>query len=392
MADVFEFNEARQDKIEEKKSRIKIWLLVGCIVVLGIVGLGIFSYYYNNRCFDDYAVQSKVPRNDTNNIEYRYYNKNLLKYSRSGISALDNKGNTLWNGGFEMKQPQVDVDGNYVVAADVGGKDFYVYSGQDEGTNIQTTLPIVRAKVAANGVAAVLTEDTDSNVLGIYNPYKTTDKLAVEIPTNIADEGYPLDFDISADGNSLVTAHLIVKGNEVENSVSFYNFTEVGQDQNTLVGGVNYGKDTISAIEFLGQDTVAVFRESGFTIFENMKKPAEVAKVSFPDDIKSLSYTDQYIAVVTVSGNDKQTLHILNMKGKEVRSRAISFAYSKMKLYEDQIIFSSGRDCHIVRMNGKEKFSYEFDSAIDAILPTEQSSTYTLIDMENINIITLKKK
>jgi hypothetical protein len=91
-----------------------------------------------------------------------YYNGNILKYSRSGISEIDNEGKSLWNGGYEMKQPQVDTCGDYVLVADVTGKQFYVYNGEDEGTSIETSLPIVSAKVARQGVVAVLLQDTDS--------------------------------------------------------------------------------------------------------------------------------------------------------------------------------------------------------------------------------------
>ena len=65
---------------------------------------------------------------------------------------------------------------------------------------LTTSLPIVRAKVARQGVVAILLQDKDSNVLNIYNPYSNAESLLVEIPTNVSEEGYPLDFDISPDG------------------------------------------------------------------------------------------------------------------------------------------------------------------------------------------------
>lgn len=395
MADVYELSEAREEKENNLKSRRKRVVIALLVLVVLIAGLAVFSYYYNNRCFDSYIVKSQVDRSDSNNIGYLYYNKNLLKYSRSGISCVDNKGHALWNGGYEMKQPKVDINGKFVVAADVGGKVLYVYNGEDEGTEIDTTLPIVGAKVAANGVTAVLTQDSDSNVLNIYNPYNSADKLAVEIPTNVLDEGYPLDFDISPDGKSVVTSHMVLTGETPENKVSFYNFTEVGQDQNTLVGGKSFGTNTIASIEFVGKDEVCVFHSGGFTLFNQMKKPQIQAEVTYPDTIRSVAYSDQYIAVVTWNEGDTrnaQTLHLYNLKGKEIRSQNITYTFSDMELNGDELIFWSSKEAHILRTNGKEKFSCEFEDVIHGLFPTEQGSVYTLIDNNKINVISLKKK
>ena len=50
-----------------------------------------------------------------------------------------------------------------------------------------------------------------------------------------------------------------------------------------------------------------------------MKKPQIQAEVTYPDTIRSVAYSDQYIAVVTWNEGDTrnaQTLHLYNLKGK----------------------------------------------------------------------------
>ena len=378
------------DEEGKKKMRYR-FALVALVVVVGLGALFVFSYYINNRCFENYQVENEVERSDSNNVHYTYFNKNILKYSRSGISAMDNMGKSLWNGGYEMEQPQVDTCGNFVVAADVKGKRFYVYSGKDEGTSLETTLPIVRAKVSGQGVAAVLLEDSDSNVLNLYDPYGTTEKLLVEIPTNVSEEGYPLDFDISPDGQSVVASYLVVSGNTVENKVSFYNFTEVGQDKNTLVGGKSFGDSMISSVEFIGEDTVAVFHEKGFSLFGRMKQPEILYEKTFDGEIRSIACNEEYIAVVTASGEDReeQNLYVYNLRGREELSQEISYEYSDMEIYKGEIIFHSSHNCNILRINGHDKFDCHFDSEIEAVYPTENGSIYTMIDASFIRKIKL---
>lgn len=392
MADLYQIQEAREQKNLKKKSLRKKLGILAIIAVAVIVALFLLFYYLNNRLYNSYEVQSEVERSDSNNLGYLYFNQDILKYSRSGISAMDNKGNALWNGGFEMKQPKVDMCGEYVVVADVTGKQFFVYNGKDEGTSMETTLPIVRAKVAAQGVTAVLLQDTDSNVLNIYNPYNSTTSLLVEIPTNVSEEGYPMDFDISPDGNSVAVSYMLVKGNKIENKISFYNFTEVGQDSNTLVGGKTFQDSMISCVEFIGEDEVAVFHEKGVTLFTGMKQPEIRAELSFEEEIKSVAYSEKYIAVVTKDNADKQTLHLYNVKGKEVLTQVISYEYSEMKIYGEEIFFLSNHHCSILRTNGHEKFDCDFESDVDSIFPTGNGKIYTMLDESKIRRIKLARK
>lgn len=392
MADLYQIQQAREQK-ELKKRRIRKKAGIIAVIFASVIAVLILLFYFlNNRLYNGYEVQSEVERSDSNNLGYLYFNEQILKYSRSGISAMDNTGNALWNGGFEMKQPEVDTCGNYVVVADVTGKQFFVYNGEDEGKGMETALPIVRAKVAAQGVTAVLLQDTDSNVLNIYNPYNSTTPLLIEIPTNVSEEGYPLDFDISPDGNSVAVSYMIVKGNKIENKISFYNFTEVGQDSNTLVGGKTFEDSMISRVEFTGEDEVAVFHERGVTLFAGMKQPEIQAELTFEEEIRSMAHSDKYIAVVTENKDGKKTIYLYNGKGKEVLKREISYEYSDMKIYGKEIFFLSNHHCSILRTNGHAKFDCDFESSVDSIFPTRNGKIYTLLDEFKIRRIKLTRK
>lgn len=380
MADLYRLRGEQMPDDFRKGKRFAVMAVAAAVVAVGLIALAVITYMFNNRCYRSYQVESEVDRSDSNNVVYSYFNGNILKCSRSGISAINSDGKSLWNGGFEMKQPQVDTCKNFVVAADVTGKSVCIYNGNDEGETIQTTLPIVRAKVAGQGVVAVMLEDTDSNVLNIYNPYSNADSLLVEIPTNVSEEGYPLDFDISEDGKSVVIAYMAVNGNSVENRVNFYNFTEVGQDQNTLVGGKSYGENMISEIDFVGEDEVAIFFENGFSLFRGMKQPEILTEKTFEEEIESIALSDKYIAVVTKKGEgDTRTLQLFNLKGKQQMKREISYEFSEMKIYNDEIFFITNLDCHILRVNGHEKFVCNFDGGIDTIFPTSNRNKYMLL-------------
>lgn len=391
MAELFHMSDVSHSDMADKKKMRLMFLVVALILVVGIGVLMTVSYFYNNRCFNGFRVENSMERGDSNSAVYCYFQGGLLKYSRNGISALTNTGKILWNGGYEMNQPQVDICGEYVVAADAAGKQFYVYNGKDEGTEIETALPLKRAKVSARGIVAALVQDSDSNILNLYNPYSSTDSLLIEIPTNVDEEGYTLDYDISPDGNSIAAAYMTVSGITVENKVSFYNFTAVGQDKNTLVGGKSFGDKMISGIEFLGEDEVAVFYETGFSVFTKMKQPQIFFEKEFKETIRSVAFDESHIAVVT--GNpaegEKQVLHVYSGRGREILNRDISYEYADMKIYGDEIIFSGSHHCNIIRLNGRDKLDCEFEDVASAIFPTANGNIYTMIGADAIMRIKL---
>lgn len=378
---------------KDKRSYIILWILVSAIIFFGIGGLLVFSYFFNNRCYTNYQVVSEAPRSDSNNVTYQYFQKNLLKYSGSGISLIDFNGKTLWNGGFEMKQAQVDTCGEQVLAVDVGGTSFHIYNGKDEGAEMETTYPIVRGKVSSQGLAAILEQDTDSNTLKVYNPYSNTTNLLVEIPTNISEEGYPMDFDISPDGTSVVASYMIVDGTQSKWQVNFYNFSDVGQDKNVLVGGREYGEEMISSISFVDNDHVIVYREKGYDIYSNMKQPEPTVQKNYEGVVMSMAESDKYIATVTTNdAMQEKHLEVCDFNGEQVMSHPIKYEYTDIKIYGEEIYFYNNHHIDVLRMNGRAKFSCDFDVEISGVFPGQRLIEYTVIDYNTIRQIRMKAR
>lgn len=392
LGSIFENSVEEENRRRKQKQRRTILLFsaIGVAVLAGITAIVIFSHYYSHRLFSGYDVVSERARKDSNGVSYLPFQGKLLKYSRDGISLIDASGEALWNGGYEMEQPVVDTCGEYVMVSDIGAKVFYVYGGGNEqGIEIKTTLPIGRAKISAGGKVAVLLRDEDSDVVCIYDPYNSVQQLKVEIPTNVLDDGYPLDFGISPDGNSLVIAYLVIQNGTMENKVCFYNFTEVGQDQNTLVGGKSFGTKMISYISFVSDDRAVIFYEDGFSLFENMKKPEELFDKTFEEEIKSADHDDENIMVITgtAGSTEKQKLYLYNLRGKEERSEALSCKYSDFVMTDGEILFTDAQSCHIIRKNGSEKFAFDFGKGYDYFLPSSGDNQYYYIDEASVQLV-----
>ena len=199
--------------------------------------------------------------------------------------------------------------------------------------------------------------DDDSDVINIYDPFSAGEQLLVEIPSNVLDDGYAMDLDLAPDGESIVISYLVAANGTMENKVCFYNFTEVGQDQNTLVGGKSFEQKMISQIEYLDSDRVVIFTEDGFTIFKDMKKPGIQAEVTLKEEIKSIAVDDENILIVTgVAGNiDDQVVHLYTLQGKEKMTKQVTIQYSQVEMTRNEILFTGNQNCFLLRKNGTVK-------------------------------------
>ena len=146
-----------------------------------------------------------------------------------------------------MQQPQVDICEDYVVVADIGSKTCIIYDGTNPGKEIETTLPIGRAKVSADGKVAVLLHDDDSDVINIYDPFSAGEQLLVEIPSNVLDDGYAMDLDLAPDGESIVISYRY----EVLINGAIQEIFHIGICMDRFVGGTAWDRHDRDSLCFL---------------------------------------------------------------------------------------------------------------------------------------------
>ena len=380
-------------RLAREKTRKKIIAVI--TVILAVLFFAYIIWFIwngvRNKEYHGYNTVKSYDRTDSNTVTYMNYGDNILKYSRDGAMAMDADGNTLWNGSFEMQNPMVDCRGSYVAAANTGGREVYGYIGEDSGTVIDVPLPVQAVRVAAQGVVAVLLEDENSNSINLYNPYDSSNKLLVEVPTNVKTDGYPVDIALSPDGQSLVTTYLTVNGGATESRVCFYNFSEVGQDKNRIVGGKTYDSSLVSKIEFVNDDTVCVFLDNGFTLFRNMKQPAEIYSEEFESEIKSVVYDEGYVGYIFEQGDGdgKYSLKLYDADGKVILDSGIDYEYESVYLDGPEVIFMSAKGCNIIKTNGVCKLRCDFDTGVRYLFGTGKDDTYFMIDDRMINIVEL---
>ena len=375
-------------KEQRKRKIIFIASAVGCILVCVAIFFLVFHWFIN-RQYDSYKVEHSVYVKGGNSMNYTAYQDGILRYGRDGVTAVDQKGNSLWSGSYDMANPKVDTCESSAVIADIGGKTFYVYKGSGTGTEFAVDYPIVQACISRQGVIAVLFEESSSNTIALYNPFDKSTQLLAEIPTNVED-GYPISLDLSPDGSSVVASYLDVLTGAAKSRVTFYNFTEVGKNANCLVGAHNYEETLISEVRFMNESTVCLFGEKGFYLWENMRQPEAIGKKEFSDEVQSAFINDEYVGVILKRDEKSANIKVYDVDSQEIMSAVIDNGYTHVQIFEDEILLNSASRCMVYRMNGVKKFDKELKNKISYFFPCEKSNRYFFIQNSKIKVIKLK--
>ncbi len=388
----------REDEdTDEGKKVTRNWAVVrrGLVVVIAVAALVfIFTGLISGTKYNSYEVIEETGVKNTTMVDYVPYQNSLLKYSKDGATYVDEKGASVWTETFAMKMPAADVCGDYVAIADMNGNDVYIFNTEGKVSSVTMPYTICDIAVAGQGEFAVILEGKNENYINLYD---RNGKQIAESKKAIDQSGYPLDVDLSENGEKMFSSYLAIddKGG-VKNKITASNFGEVGQNENAdrIVGGYQFEDTLFPKVEFLDNNTVCAFGDNQFVIYSMKEKSSEKAVIKFDTEIQSVVFNSQYVGVVLVNEKENaQTPYVLklyNTNGHEVLKKDIDFEYDTIRMSEEEIIFTGGTECRIYTMNGKEKFSYTFQHNVMDMVPTGYSRRYIVLYDNGSEVVRLK--
>lgn len=391
---VRELQKSDQPKTEEQeqfeKARKKRWkktALIAAVVVALAVGVYLLinlQTYTSARALDTYTVSG------ASGSAYEQFADGVLKYSRDGISYLNQHGEEMWNQPYQMKNPVVDVNGSSAAVADKGGNAVLVFNEEGVRGETQTNLPIERVRVSEQGIVSViLTDENEARVLC----YDAAGNLLVENKTSMNGTGYPLDVALSPDGETMQVLYLYTEAGAVKSRVIYYNFGESGEEKTDhLVAQMEY-EDTVMASGFFMDENISVaVGDNRLTIYRGGNVPEETENIEIKKQIKSVFHNKKYIGMVLKNeGKEGYELRLYNTRGQVAMSENFTGDYSHVKLCGSQVIMYDGKNCSIFTRGGIRKFDGEMNSNILEIFPVPGVNKYIVMNENGLEVVRLVK-
>lgn len=391
MAIEYERQSLRDYGIRKKKYKRRRNAVIIAVILIMIIGAGIYVINLYNRNYQSMVVMSTADIKADDAAGYIEYGNSIIKYGMNGVVAMDKNGKLLWNGSYELQEPLVDTCGKYAVVAGKGTKEVYIFNNKGLAGEYNTDYNILKVEVGSQGHVLAMMENGNTNYIRLYDVDGT---VIYEIISDIKTVGYPLDAALSYDGRKVVTSYISFNDGKLKNILSFYNFGEVGQNYtNQLVGCIIYEDGTIAPkVEFVNNNTVSVYTDTGFVLYAMEQIPSEIITQKVQGQIRSIISNEKYVGLVTqAEGTNTKTLSLYDLAGKKVLEKELDFNYEKIYLSNGEIIMHDNMSCLIMKLNGKIKFRHTFDSNINAIYSINRRDQYFLAEEKAIRVIQLKE-
>lgn len=373
--------------MENLKKNRKIYISVAVVVLAALIMIIVHKIYDRNRTFDSYKVEYTMEISDGVDNEFYPYKTGVLKYSSDGMAYIDG-GKEIWNQGFEIKNPVMDICGDYVAIAEEDSNDINIYNASGEAYKVSASYPVKNLEVSRQGVVAAVLADETANYIEVIA--KDGTQIAIG-RTVLQGDGYPVDISISEDATKVAASYLAVTSGEIQSKIVFYNYSEVGKNEtDRIVGGFNDFEDSlIPDIEFINENTVAAIGDNIIAIYSIDETPSEVARIKVKNEIQSVVYDDKYIALMVKNDESgKNMLQVYDLTGKKVLSQEEEFAYSGIKMSDGNIIMYNDTECKVVSVAGVTKFKYNFTMGITSIVPVS-GEEFIFISGKNVQKILL---
>lgn len=385
--------EKRQDESLGKRIlRHRLTMLYRVILAVVLVAVLVVALivHMKNRVFESYQVISAVEKENLSVSNSLRLGENVLLYSNDGASCLDKKGQALWDQPFEMQSPIVDVCENVAALGDYNGRTIYVMDSQSTLGEIDTKMPIRSFAVSANGVVATVLDDASVTWIYLFDAAGNT--LAY-FKTTMRQSGYPICVTISNNGQLVGVSYLYVDSGVMKSSVAFYNFGPVGQNEiDNFVSSYDYMDSVVPFVQFLNDEKAVAVADNRLVIYEGRQKPVSIADVLLEEEIKTVYYGGNYVALVyaDVTGNALYRVDIYDDKGNKTEAVSVDMEIGDLIFHKNKMIVYNEQECLIHTIGGADNFRGTFGKGVLTLIPSEAANEYLLVTADSLDVIELK--
>ncbi len=368
----------------KRRKRTAVRLGISVVVVVGIYLFITLQTYTKVRISDSFAV------GEASSSSYVEFESGLLKYSRDGVSYLNQKGEEEWNQSYQIKKPTVVVGNSAALVYDQGGNAIEVITKDGIKGEMETNMPIEHAAVSSQGIVGAILKNSESAMVMCYD---AKGNVLVEHKSSISGTGYPVNIAMSNDGNTMEVLYLYTQDGKITSKILYYNFGSAGEDKTDhIVSEKEYDNTIMASAFFMDENTSVAVGDNLLAIYSGTESPKESTTIKIDGEIKNIFHNSKYIGLIVKNKNASEyELQLYNTSGKKVLSKSVADTYDKAKISKGYIILYDGKKCSIYKINGIHRFEGSMDDDILEILPVSGVNRYVVMTADGLDLVRLVK-
>lgn len=373
----------QQQLVRHRKKTAKKAAVTAAAIIAAVASLLIFI---EKRSYRNYRILETSEQEDIVSTKYEQMAGKILRYSPDGASLVSSEMEAYWSTLYEMQNPVADLNGDWAVIADIDGTSLEIFDKNGETGSVTTSYNIVKARISAGGMVAAILDGGDATWI---NYYDSDGSLIAENQTHLEDPGYPMDVAVSDNGEIMMVTYQFVDGSETTSYVAFYNFGDVGQnEEDRIVSGYTYKGIVIPEIRYLNTNCSAALREDGFTIYKGGQIPKESKTEKVEEEIISTFCDEDTIGMVFKNGekDKKYTMKVYSAEGNLRFERKFNIPYTTIKMSGGNILLYNDSQICVLNSRGVQKYNGTVDGSVHDFIKIGWNR-YLLVLDSGVNVI-----
>jgi hypothetical protein len=301
-----------------------------------------------------YAVSGKetitIPLEKAGDSVYAKYKNGIICANTNYMTLIDTSGNTVWEDTTTIVDPILKTAGNYILAAENGGKKICLYNDKKLVYEVETEDNILSCNLSSNGdVVAITDKSSYKGAVVVYN------KEGNQIFAWSSGSDNIISADISASSRR-VAVSLLNTDDQVKSTVQFFDIKKTESYaqvifEDTILFDIDFTGDTISAF---GDNCIAGVTSSGEVLYDKRFDNADFVHYGVDDKgNKILLFDDSNIPLINIYSSSAL------LKYQLTSDEIPDF----VDIYGNYIVYNSGRDIIYGKPGSKQlaKFTASMD-------------------------------
>lgn len=370
---------AEEDTEREAKSGVTSVFVYFVIAALSVTAALSYVVFSHRHLYTGYSVIESYEGKDVTGTSYLKIGGNFIKYGSDGVSMVNGRNELLWSNAYTMQTPTVDFTGQTLLIYEQQGYQVYVVDAGGIIGNFNTDLPIMRGKVAENGVTALQLKNDRDALIRLYSREGTQ---IAEVKSTLEDSGYPMAFAISSDARTLMVALARIGSGTVDSSIMFYDFSSASEaDDEHFIGSISYRDQIFPEVFFASDrmpvavgDSMIVVMSSGSTVSEKRKIPVD-------GEIISTFHGEDSVGVVVPSSDteNRYLLEVYRYNGKQTISQVFNEGFSEICIDSGEILIYSQSHMMAFTSDGTWRLNSDFTMPVAAFVKIPGFRKYCVI-------------
>lgn len=377
-----------KDKIKKHRltSMYRILLMVAVLIAVAVL----VYVQYERHIYTDYDIVSTVSREKASDAIDIALEESVVTYSKDGVHCTDAKGNVTWNQTYEIQDVRIATCKDMVAIGNYNGRSIYLGNTTEQLGEITTNMPIRDLTVSETGTVTAVLADTDVTWIKTYNSKGENTYSGMAYMKN---SGYPGAVSLSPNGELLAVSYVYIDAGTLKTNVTFYNFGEVGENQNDhLVSAHTYHDLLVPMVQFMDNETMFAVGDNRLMFYKGAQKPVSAKECLLDQEVQSVFWNEEYVGLVFLSedAKAKYRMDVYNVETELVGSYYFDIDYNDIFFEQDMFTVYNETECLIMTFSGVEKYNGHFSKTVDLMIPTGSAYKYLLVTDSSLDTIQLR--